>query len=116
MDISDGLALDLTRMCAASGVSATVQAGLVPLSEAAQAVLAYMPEELNTVLSGGDDYEILAALPPQHAAAFEAMAAKAGVRVSRIGTVTEGSEPPRFLGENGNALTLAASGFEHFKT
>jgi thiamine-monophosphate kinase len=116
MDISDGLALDLARMCAASGVSAMVQAGLVPLSKAAQDVLANVPQELNTVLSGGDDYEILAALPTQHATAFEAMAAEANVRVSRMGTVSEGSEPPSFLGEDGKALTLTASGFEHFKT
>ncbi len=115
MDISDGLALDLSRMCAAAKVSATVSTGQIPLSAAAQTVLAELPGELNTILTGGDDYEILAALPPQNAAAFEAMAAKANVRVSQIGAVTDGSKPPRFLDADGNALALKASGFEHFR-
>ncbi len=116
MDISDGLALDLSRMCAVSGASATVLAAQIPLSAAAQAVVARAPGELNTVLTGGDDYEILAALPPRHAVAFEKMAAEANVPVSQIGAIAGASEPTRFLGADGKELTLTARGFEHFRT
>jgi thiamine-monophosphate kinase len=114
MDISDGLALDLSRMCAASGVSAEVSVPQVPLSQAAKRALTSKPEEIQTILSGGDDYEILAAVPAAKALVFEKMSVEAGVLVTRIGTVVGGSEPPEFLDRNGDPFAVA-SGFEHFK-
>ncbi|MBI4725341.1 MAG: thiamine-phosphate kinase [Rhodomicrobium sp.] len=115
MDISDGLALDLTRMCSASQVSAEVPVSQVPLSEAAQAIAVTLPSAVQAVLTGGDDYEILAAVPPGRAAAFESASLKAGVPVTRIGFICEGSEPPKFKNPDGSVLDLAVKGFEHFK-
>lgn len=114
MDISDGLALDLARLCAASGVSAEVLADLVPLSSAARHAMATVPEGFELILSGGDDYEILAAIPPADAGQFEEMGAKAGVSVTRIGTIVPGSGPPRYLDRQGTPLNLSRRGFEHF--
>jgi thiamine-monophosphate kinase len=114
MDISDGLALDLSRMCAASGVAAEVQAAAIPLSPAARAALSASPGALETILSGGDDYEILAAIPPGRGAGFESAAEEAGVRVACIGSVLAGSGAPAFKGADGSALQFSAKGFEHF--
>jgi len=115
MDISDGLALDLSRMCAASGVSAEVSVTAIPLSDAARAAVNCQSEAIETILTGGDDYEILAAVPPDLASAFEAASLHAQVPAARIGTVAAGAAPPKFKAANGSGLILKIKGFEHFK-
>ena len=83
MDVSDGLAGDLAKLCRASHVAAEVDAARVPLSDAARAVLAAEPSLLETALTGGDDYEILLTLPSERLKAFGAAATEAGVAVDR---------------------------------
>ncbi len=114
MDISDGLALDLSRMCDASGVSAEVEVASIPLSAAASAAATASPKAIEIILSGGDDYEILAAVPSGHSAAFETASKEAGVRVTKIGAIKAGAGAPVFRKPDGTALGLAAKGFEHF--
>ncbi len=114
MDISDGLALDLSRMCAASNVSAEVEIASIPLSAAASAAATASPQAIEMILSGGDDYEILAAVPFEHCAAFETASREAGVPVTNIGTVKHEAGAPVFLRPDGTVLALAAKGFEHF--
>ncbi len=77
MDVSDGLAGDLAKLCAASGVSAVVDAPSIPLSAAAAALLARGAVGIESIVSGGDDYEILCAIPE---GSFEAFAQAAGSR------------------------------------
>jgi thiamine-monophosphate kinase len=115
MDISDGLALDASRMCSASRAAAEIEVASVPLSPAANTALATSPEAMQAILSGGDDYEILTAIPPAEAPAFEAAAAQAGVRVTRIGAVKSGLHAPIFLNTEGVPFQLSSTGFEHFK-
>jgi thiamine-monophosphate kinase len=74
MDVSDGLLGDLAHMARASGCGAVVEAARLPLSDAARAVLAAHPERLTDVLTGGDDYELLAAVRPDRLAAAQAAA------------------------------------------
>ncbi|MGA7323899.1 MAG: thiamine-phosphate kinase [Rhodomicrobium sp.] len=115
MDISDGLALDLSRMCAASKVSAQVMIGDIPLSAAAKCAVDAKSGIIETIVTGGDDYEILAAVPADRGSAFEAASRDAGVKVTRIGRVQEGEGQPKFLGADGSPLSFKCSGFEHFK-
>jgi thiamine-monophosphate kinase len=115
MDVSDGLALDLSRMCSVSQTSASVLVSKIPLSEAAKTLTIASPEAFYSVLTGGDDYEILAAVPQDSASAFEAASFGAGVTVTRIGTVEVGSEAPRFIMADGTLMQLQTRGFEHFK-
>lgn len=119
MDVSDGLGLDLTRMCRASGVAAEVAVAALPLSPAARRVLDSEPALIDTIVGGGDDYEILAAVAPEAAEAFESAARAAGVAVTRIGEVVtadgEGTpERVRFRDGDGRLLPLGSSGFHHF--
>ena len=60
MDVSDGLAGDLAKLCRASSVAAEIDVARVPLSDAARAAIAAEPALIETVLTGGDDYEIVA--------------------------------------------------------
>jgi len=114
MDVSDGLAGDLTKLCAASGVSAAIDAPLVPLSVVAAGLLGRAVIGLETLISGGDDYEILCTVPEAQLAAFTQAAGRAGVAVTSIGTVIAESHPPRFLDAEGNAIALERLSYSHF--
>lgn len=112
MDVSDGLAGDLTKLSRASSVAGEVDVARVPLSDAARAVLDADPALLETVLTGGDDYEIVLTLSPQKLGAFEAAARAAGVPVAEIGRVTAG-EGTRFM-RDGSPLNLTRLSYSHF--
>lgn len=114
MDVSDGLVGDLAKMMGVSGASADVDVDRVPLSEAARDMIAGEPRLLEAALTGGDDYEILASVPPANTAAFEAAAAAAGVAVTRIGTVTAGQGAPTFRDARGAPMSFARGSYSHF--
>ena len=95
MDVSDGLAGDLAKLCAASGVSAVIDAPSIPLSAAAATLLARGTVGIEAIVSGGDDYEILCAIPEDRFEAFAQAAGLAGVAVTSIGTVIAGPSVPK---------------------
>ncbi|MCX7310998.1 MAG: thiamine-phosphate kinase [Hyphomicrobiales bacterium] len=113
MDVSDGLAGDLGKLCRASGAGAEIEAARVPLSKAARAVLAADAEAMETVLTGGDDFEVVATVPQRKLKRFFAAARRAGVKVTEIGRVTAGTGA-RFLGADGRRLVFARASFSHF--
>ena len=114
MDVSDGLAGDLAKLCRASGVSADIEVARVPLSPAATQALAAEPAAIEPILTGGEDYEIICAIPPGAMREFRAAANRAGVPVSEIGRIVAGDAAPRFLDEAGRALNFARPGYSHF--
>jgi thiamine-monophosphate kinase len=114
MDVSDGLAGDLAKLCAASGVSAVIDLPSIPLSKAASAALAAGAVTMGEIVSGGDDYEILCAVPDQDFEAFAQAADSVGVAVSSIGTIIAGDLPPRFLDQAGTELPLTRASYSHF--
>jgi thiamine-monophosphate kinase len=114
MDVSDGLAGDLAKLCAASGVSAAVDAQSIPLSAAARSLLSRGGVGIESIVSGGDDYEILCTIPENRLNAFEAAASLAGVPVTSIGTVIAGSSIPRFIDGQGTEIALPHLAYSHF--
>ncbi|MDH4050772.1 MAG: AIR synthase-related protein, partial [Rubrivivax sp.] len=111
IDISDGLVGDLGHVLQASGVGATLQADAMPRSR----VLSHLPEPLQwtCTLYGGDDYELLFTAGAAQSDAVLAAAARAGVPVTRIGTIDAGPGL-RVVDGHGRAQNLAAHGFDHF--
>jgi thiamine-monophosphate kinase len=114
MDISDGLAGDLAKFLQLTGMTAEIMAAAVPLSKAAQKLARQWPFLLETILTGGDDYELLCAVPPPEAAAFEASANAAGIMVHKIGAASPGDGPPVFKDKRGRNLIFAQPSFRHF--
>jgi thiamine-monophosphate kinase len=114
MDVSDGLAGDLGKLCAASGVAAIVDVARVPLSPAARRAVAAEPRLIEMALTGGDDYEILAAVPPRAVAALRSKAKAKGVPVTEIGTVVRGKPAARFRDREGKQMLFKRLSFSHF--
>jgi len=112
MDVSDGLAGDLTKLCRVSGVAAHIDVAAVPLSDAARAAIAADAAMRETALTGGDDFEVLCTVPPARADAFRMAARAAGVPVTDIGVVEAGAGA-HFM-DGGRELAFQRLSFSHF--
>ena len=109
IDISDGLAVDLGRLCAASGVAAEVVAADVPIQADVEGADA--AARLAAAMSDGEDYELLFALPAEQAGQLVACQPLA-VAVSRIGDFAEGSKLS-LIRPDGSREELMPQGWEH---
>ena len=114
MDISDGLFSDLAHMCRASGVSVEIDQQAIPLSPAAQNVIARDPSPLKTALKGGDDYQCLMAVSVEQEEAFQRLCADKGLKVRKIGVFINLTEPLFQLANGGEHLDGELDGFTHF--
>jgi thiamine-monophosphate kinase len=114
MDVSDGLAGDLAKLCDASGVSAAIDAPSIPLSPSTAKLLARGSVGIEAIVAGGDDYEILCTIPEDRFEAFAQQARRAAVAVTSIGTIIAGTFIPRFLDTEGRAIALPRLSYSHF--
>jgi thiamine-monophosphate kinase len=111
MDVSDGLVQDLGHLCRAAGCAAEIRAADVPLSPAAAALLAADSKLMTRILTGGDDYELLFAAPPEAAPEIGARAAAQGVTATRIGRFVAGAPSVMVLD---HPLPPGRAGWSHF--
>lgn len=111
MDLSDGLVGDCDKLAAASGCGAAIEAGDVPL-DPALTPLSGDDEVVARLLTGGDDYEILAAVPPERDSAFLCEAEAAGVPVRQVGALVAGPGPVQVKRGN-RPLRLPQRGYVH---
>lgn len=111
MDVSDGLVQDLGHLCRAGNVAAEIEADTVPLSDAARAAGSAW---LETCLTGGDDYELLLAVPAHRTVALVAEATRAGILVTRIGIFRAGPPGVTVRQTNRKPMELKKSGWSHF--
>jgi thiamine-monophosphate kinase len=114
MDVSDGLAGDLAKLCGVSGVSAAIDLASIPLSDAARDLVSRGVVGVEALIAGGDDYEILCAIPDDRVEAFMRAALGAGVTVSSIGTVVAGTSAPKFIDQQGREVALERLSYSHF--
>ena len=112
MDVSDGLALDLTRLCKASGVGARLFQNKIPCLALPPKLEARLKTSaLKLALHGGEDYELLFVAPntlrvPKHIA---------GIPVTRIGVTTKGRSITLFDSEQSpKGKKLKPEGWDHF--
>ncbi|HLH92334.1 MAG TPA: thiamine-phosphate kinase [Xanthobacteraceae bacterium] len=114
MDVSDGLVGDLAKMCRASRLDARVDIARVPLSRAARTALAAEPALIETILTGGDDFEIIASVAPRKIAALEKTARAVGIKLGEIGSFVVGAGKAHFLDAQGRAHKFARPSYSHF--
>lgn len=117
-DVSDGLIADLGHICEASGTSAVMRISDVPLSDAARtAVTDNQPLRLS-LLSGGDDYEIVFTAPVSARADIASVGTQTGVAITRIGEIGERGSRDRPVivhDDDGGELDTGDGGYQHFR-
>jgi thiamine-monophosphate kinase len=96
MDLSDGLSLDLRRMCLASGLIAEITAPPI-----------FRGATLEQALHGGEDYELLFTAPERQRVPREL----GGVQITRIGTMRKGRAGAVLL----DGVPLVPRGYDHFQ-
>jgi len=114
MDLSDGLADDLPRLCQQSGVGARVRAGDIPIHRACSFVADRLGiSDRQLAITGGEDYELLLTCPP--AAVQElasALSEATGTQLTVIGEIIA-EEEVLLMDADGSERSLGA-GFDHF--
>ena len=111
IDLSDGLVLDLYRLCKASKCGAKIDQKALPVDPSASRVADMMNEPTDSyVLYGGEDYELLFCVSPSMAEAMHDLSEATSVRLSRIGVITRGNQ---VTNQTGNVLPQR--GWEPFK-
>ncbi len=111
MDISDGLVQDLGHLCRAGNLAAEIDAARVPLSGPARAA---GPGWFERCLTGGDDYELLLAVPPSAEEALHAEAARANLPVTKIGCFLKGPPTVIVRAPDGTPMRFSRAGWSHF--
>ena len=114
MDLSDGLATDLPRLCAESGVGALLRADQVPVHAACRATAGLLNlDPLELAITGGEDYELLLTCPPEAVGEIQqAVRVASGAPLTVIGEVAGGDEAA--LVDAAGRRKPLGSGFDHF--
>ncbi len=113
MDISDGLAGDVRHLARASGVGVVLDESALPIDAAVRDVadlLGIAPEDL--ALNGGEDYELLLALPPD--AAEEARRLMSGLPLTVVAKVVNEEDGLTIRSGAGERRVLPEAGWRHF--
>lgn len=116
-DLSDGLSLDLSRICRASGCGAVVDAGKIPLGSQ---LIHYADNDLNKALNfalnSGEDYELLFTASPEDMQEIAGqLSGTGGVGCTVIGEVIPESNKVIIRDSDGREYPLSVAGFDHFK-
>jgi thiamine-monophosphate kinase len=111
IDISDGLAADLSHILEASGVGAAVNADALPVSDAMLSVYDQY-EAVTLAMTAGDDYELCFTVPPDMQDALQTAMAQSECPITRIGVI-EAEEGLRCTFEDGEPVDLAQLGYDH---
>ncbi len=102
IDISDGLLIDLTRLCIESGVGARIYTEKIPLSSELKKASAFIDiPPMSLALSGGEDYELLFTAPPGKK-----------VKAIHIGDVIKSGRV--IVDSSGRERPFSAEGYQHF--
>jgi thiamine-monophosphate kinase len=112
MDLSDGLSLDLPRMCAASGVGAEIQVADLPVFAESRL---WDCDPVALALHGGEDYELLFAVPESRSGLFEKSYPSELPGITRIGKMTGHAGKVWVKGPGKSRHRLKELGYDHFR-
>lgn len=90
IDVSDGLGADSEQLAAASGLGIEIELAQVPVADGVAEVAAAAGRDPYELLTGGEDYELLVALPRSAVEGAAAGLAEAGMNLAEIGRFSSG--------------------------
>jgi thiamine-monophosphate kinase len=111
IDVSDGLHADLKHLLGASAKGALLDIDELHLHDYIKESFTHA-QAVELALCGGEDYELLFAVPPQHVARVHELAEGWSCRLSCIGVITDGDKAEWL--QNGVLYAVPASGYRHF--
>jgi thiamine-monophosphate kinase len=116
IDVSDGLSSDLRHLCEESGVAARIAPDLLPLDAAAAGLSRAQGDDgLGLALHGGEDYQLLVAVPRERYADVADLGKVWNIAITAVGEFIEGA-PEVFVERPGGVEPLPPSAHEHFRT
>jgi len=108
IDISDGLSVDLEHICEESSSGAEIELNRVPISAELSSV---SKNPLDLALHGGEDYQLLFAVPPEKEKQVSNLFNK--FKITKIGRIISGKDI--FIkNKNGTHKLLEIKGYQHF--
>ncbi len=113
MDLSDGLSMDLPRMCSASGVGAEIDAGRLPVFSMSSQ---WGCDPIELALNGGEDFELLFAVPKAKARSFERAYPVKLPKISNIGAMTDAVNSIGLHTAGKDRRPMIERGFDHFRS
>lgn len=108
IDVSDGLLRDVGHLCAASGVGAHIEVDALPCRPEVRAAGSAL------ALGGGEDYELVCAVPPHRLARMRELQHTFGCKMTRIGHIMPSADGVRAVDAQG--AYVGPAGFDHFQT
>ena len=119
MDVSDGLAQDLSHICEESNVDAVIDFDAVPIAESVSLIRSTKEDAFSLAVSGGEDYELLLTAPPANDEALMRLAAECKLPLTRMGEIiarrTSQPAPQLFLRTTNSVDLLTVTGYDHFR-
>jgi thiamine-monophosphate kinase len=112
MDLSDGLSVDLPRLCAASGVGAEIDSQQIPVFSGSGG---WNCDPFELALHGGEDFELLFTVPKRKLEALERSFPKSFPRLTRIGKLTSDARAVTVRSPGKGIKPLPQRGFDHFR-
>ena len=110
IDVSDGLASEVSHICAQSMCGAIINGASVPIHPDSVAVAERFSDNIETYsLFGGEDYELLFTVDPAEARKLEEL------DVASVGVITDGADGIRVRRPSGEMVDLEARGYDHFR-
>jgi thiamine-monophosphate kinase len=110
IDVSDGLGADASHLAAASGCGMEIDLPRLPLADGVAAVAGDAGAALELAAGGGEDFELLATLPPDRIAEARSAVADAGSELTEIGYAGQGGVVTL---RRGDGSEVEPRGFDH---
>ena len=113
-DVSDGLSSEVNEIASASKIGMRIYEDRIPLSpELRQAAAHLNKPAVDFALYGGEDYQLLCTINPQHYS--DSLASEAGMKLTVIGEVTPAEQGVVLIESDGRTRRLEPRGYNHFR-
>jgi thiamine-monophosphate kinase len=111
MDLSDGLSMDLPRLCSASGVGAEIELTNLPVFTKSRL---WDCDPIQLALDGGEDYELIFAVPKAKSRVLENNYPSKFPKITKIGKLTQDAKRIWILAPDNKRCPLPENGYDHF--